>query len=341
MRLFLILLGLLAALPARAQELRLFNWSNYIPPALLERFTKETGIKVVLDTYDSNDSMLSKLQAGGGAYDVVVPTGPTLAIMIKDGLLQPVDAPSLANFKNIRETFREQPYDPGRRYSVPYMYGVTGIAYDADKVDGAALPPSWATLFDPPPTLRGKVANLNEVGENWVAAAYYLKIDPCTEKGPDAQAIYDLLAKQKEYVLVYSSSATIDRMASGEASMHMMWNGAFHRAQARKASLRYVIPQEGANIWTDHLAIPKGAPNPALAKRFMDFMLTPESAAEASNFTGYNNGIAGSDAFLRADLKADPAVNLPDAVQPILRPSPICSAASRDLRDRVWTRLRR
>jgi len=122
--------------PARAQtkELFLYNWSNYMSLALLARFTAETGIKVTLDTYDSNETMLAKIQAGGGGYDVVVPTGPTLATMIRDSLLLKIDAGSFANFKNVRKPFDHPDYDPDRAYSVPYMWGMTAIAYYSAKL---------------------------------------------------------------------------------------------------------------------------------------------------------------------------------------------------------------
>src|SRR5882724_2051091 len=129
------LAGLVAVPPAVAQskELHLFNWSNYMPPDLLKRFEAETGIKVTLDTYDTNESMLAKLQAGGGGYDVVVPTGPTVQQMIHDGLLLKVDAGSMSNYKNVKKPFDNPDFDLGRAYSVPYMWGTTGIAYDSAK----------------------------------------------------------------------------------------------------------------------------------------------------------------------------------------------------------------
>jgi spermidine/putrescine transport system substrate-binding protein len=129
------------AAPALAQskELLLFNWSNYMPPDLLKRFEAETGIKVTLDTYDSNETMLAKLQAGGAGYDVVVPTGPTVQVMVRDGLLMKFDASTMANFKNVRAPFDKPAFDPERAYTVPYMWGSTGIAYDTAKVPGGKL----------------------------------------------------------------------------------------------------------------------------------------------------------------------------------------------------------
>ena len=140
---------------AEEKELLLFNWSNYMSPDLLKRFEAETGIKVTLDTYDTNESMLAKLQAGGAGYDVVVPTGPTLQQMIKDGLVLKVDANTLSNYKNVKKPFDNPSFDPGRAYSVPYMWGTTGLVYDSAKVAGGKIDDTWKELFEPRPDFVG------------------------------------------------------------------------------------------------------------------------------------------------------------------------------------------
>ena len=341
LRATLLCLALLLTHPAAAQEkvLRLFNWSNYIPPDLLKRFEAETGIRVTLDVYDSNETMLAKLQAGGGGYDIVVPTGPTLSNMIRTGLLTKIDASTLPNFKNIRPAFKDPAFDPGRAYSVPYMYGITGIAYDSEKVQ--AVEDSWAAILRPGPEVAGKIAMLNDLGEVYAAASYLLGQPVCPTSPAQGQAVLDLLLKQKPDVLVYSSDNTIGRIAGGETAMQMMWNGAFHRANVRKASIRYVFPREGMNLWADNLVMPKGAPNPENARLFLNWMMEPKNAAEASNFLGYNNAIEGSEAFLTDSLRNDPAVNPPADKQALLHLNPACDPAARDIQERVWTRLRR
>jgi spermidine/putrescine transport system substrate-binding protein len=333
---------LLAPLPAAAQakELKMFNWSNYIPPDLLKRFEAETGIKVILDSYDSNESMLSKLQAGGTGYDLVVPTGPTLKNMVRDGMLLRIDAASLPNFKGVGAPFDKPDFDPERAYSVPYMWGTTGIAYDT-AVTGGKLEESWKVMFDPPPSLVGKVGMLNAPGEAWNSAAHFLGIDRCSEKPDDAQRIYDLLARQKPAVTIFSSNATADRVAAGEVAMQQMWNGAYRRAKARKATLDWIYPKEGLDVWSDNFAVPKGAPNFENAKIFLNWIMEPKNIAEASNFLGYNNAIPASAPLLSDALRNEPAVNTPPEMLARLRPLGNCGPASLDLRDKVWTRLRR
>ena len=178
---------------AEEKELLLFNWSNYMSPDLLKRFEAETGIKVTLDTYDTNESMLAKLQAGGAGYDVVVPTGPTLQQMIKDGLVLKVDANTLSNYKNVKKPFDNPSFDPGRAYSVPYMWGTTGLVYDSAKVAGGKIDDTWKELFEPRPDFVGKIGMLKDMGEVITAAEYYLGLDQCTEKAEDGQKILELL----------------------------------------------------------------------------------------------------------------------------------------------------
>ena len=344
-----LLIALAALLPlaappaaqAQSKELLLFNWTNYMPPALLKRFEQETGIKVTLDTYDTNESMLAKLQAGGAGYDIVVPTGPTLKQMIREGLVQNVGANTLPNAHNVKSPFDKPDFDPTRAYSAPYMWGGTGIAYDTAAIQGGKLDDTWKELFEPRPELVGRIAMLSDIGEVFAAAAFYLHVDRCTTNPQDGQKILDLLQKQKPAVKVYSASGTIDRLASGEVAMHQMWNGSFHRAHAKKATLAYFYPREGANLWGDNLAVPKGAAHVENARAFMNFMMDPTNAAEASNYTGYNNAITGSDQFLNDSLRTDPAVNVPADIATRFNPTRECPAASTDMRDRIWTRLQR
>lgn len=326
---------------AQSKTLLLYSWANYVPADLLKRFEAETGVKVSVDVYDSNDTMLAKLQAGGGGYDIVVPTNSVLATMIRTDMLTKIEASKLANFKNVAAPHDKPAVDPKRDYSVPYLWGSTGFTYDSAKVPGGKLAESWKEFFEPRPELSGKVAALNDQGEMFSAAALYLGLDTCTENPADAQKVLELLEKQKPHVKIYSSTGTIDRVAAGEVTLHQQWNGASHRAHAKLATAVFVFPTEGMNLWGDNFAVPKGAPNVDNAKLFMNWMMDPKNAAAASDFSGYNNAITGSDAFMKADLREDPAINPPEALRSRLRPVKDCSAKARELRDGVWTRLRR
>ena len=209
------------------------------------------------------------------------------------------------------------------------------------KVPGGKLNDSWKEFFEPRAELKGKIAALNDQGEMFTAAAIYLGIDTCTENPEDAQKVLTLLEKQKPDVKIYSSTGTIDRVAAGEVSMHHQWNGASHRAKLKLATAVFVYPAEGLNLWGDNFAVPKGAANPDNAKIFLNWMMDPKNAAEASNFSGYNNAIKGAEAFMKPELRDNPAINPPEAMKARFKPVKDCSMKARELRDGVWTRLRR
>lgn len=324
---------------AEARELFLYNWSNYIPPELLKRFEQETGIKVTLDVYDSNETMLAKLQAGATGYDIVVPTDYIIPRMVEGGLIQKIDSSTMENYKNVKEVFRNPSWDPNRAYSVPYMWGTTGFSYDKERVKGEVAE-SWKEFFEPREELKGQIVALNDMNDVISSAAFYLGYERCFDDPKKAQTVLDLLTKQKPYLAMYQSDGTIERMIAGEVIMHQQWNGAAHRTKMERPSVVYVYPKEGLPFWADNFAIPKGAKNVEEAKEFLNWMMDPKNAAEASNFTGYMNAIAGSDAFLEEKLAKDPAVNMPDEYADRLRAAEDCPKPAQDLRDRIWTKLK-
>ena len=188
---------LAGATAAKAEgELFLYNWSNYFPPELLTKFEEETGIAVTLDVYDSNETMLAKLQAGAGGYDVIVPSGYMVAILIEEGLAQRIDTLEMPNGAKVVAPHDAPFFDPERLYSAPYMWGTTGVTYDSARIEGE-LEESWKEVFEPRPELQGQIAMLNDEVEVYNAAAYYLGFNKCTESPEEAQAILDLLEAQK------------------------------------------------------------------------------------------------------------------------------------------------
>lgn len=334
--------SLLLAGSAHAEgTLHFANWSDYFPPELLKKFEKDTGIQATLDSYDSNETLLAKLKAGGGAYDVVVPSDSFIEIFVKEDLLQKLDKAQLPNLANLKDKFKTLTYDPGHDYTVPYLWGTTGYSYDSAKVPGGKLEESWKPFFEPPAELKGKVVALNSIEELYAPASYYLGIDECTEDPKEAAKIQELLLKQKPMLAMYNSDGTIERMAAGEVSMHQQWNGAFHRAHAQRASLVYVYPKEGIRLFIDNLAIPKDATNIKEAHAFLNWMMLPENIAAASNFAKYNNAIQGSDKFMEKELFDDPAINTPADKLDRLKPFQLCSPKALQLRSKVWTKLKK
>lgn len=341
-----ILLGGLAALAAfgsaaaeEEKKLNLYFWPAYIPEELLARFTAETGIMTTLDLYDTNEALLAKLQAGATGYDVVIPSDYIVPTMIKEKLLQKIDSRSMANGKNIAANFASPEFDPERAYTAPYTWGTTGLVYDTART-GGELPESWSVFFEPGP-LGGKIASLDDEVEVYSAAAYYLGLDKCTEQPAEAQKILDLLLRQKSELKLYSSSATVDRMVAGEVAVHHMWNGAAHKVIAAVPTARYIYAREGLTQWADNLAIPTTAQHPENARVFINWMMDPKNIAEVTNFAGYMNSISGSERYIDPALAKDPSVNMPAEFADRMRPARACSPEARELRNKVWTKLKK
>lgn len=320
-------------------EVNLYNWTDYISPDLLERFESETGITVNLDNYDSNETMLAKLQAGGANYDVIVPSDYMVAQMIELGLLQEVDPAAFPNGQFIKPEFMDVYFDPGRKYTAPYMYGTTGIAYDPTKA-GLEIT-SWADFFAADSPAAGKIGTLNDQVEVIHAALRAVGSTPCSTNRDDYIKVEELLAGWKPNLAVINSDGVIGRMASGEQTVHMMWNGAFTRAQADNPNLQYVYPAEGITLWSDNFAVPVGAQNVDNAKIFINWMMDPANIGEATNFVGYDNGITGSADFMNADLGSNPAVVIPEEFKALAAPVPGCPVEAIDLYDQVWTNFKK
>jgi spermidine/putrescine transport system substrate-binding protein len=338
---------LLATGRARAGgDLVLYDWADYFPPAALQRFEAETGIHVTVFTYDSNETLLASLESGTANYDVVVPMDYMLRIMIEKGLLEPVDVAAMPNFAHVEKPFDHPWFDPDRRYAAPNMWGTTGFVYLPETVPGGHLEESWKEFFEPRPALVGKVVALDDELEVYRSAAYYLGIDPCTEKPEEAQRILDLLQAQKPKLAFYSSGANAGSIAdsaamvrSGTMLMGQGWDGDARKLAALLPGLVYVIPREGSSLWQDGYAIPAGAPHLENAKIFLNWVMAPQNIAEVSNLTGYTNAIAGSEATMEPSLAKAQSASLSPDILGRLRPVKACSQPARELADRVWARL--
>jgi len=342
--------SLLAIAPAAAREsLVLYNWASYFPDDLLAKFEDETGITVVTEVFDTNETMLTNVETGVGNYDVIVPSDYMVKIMIDRGLLQPVHARDMENFKYVKAPFDSPWYDPGREYSVPNMQGTSGFVYDERQVEGGKLEESWREFFDPRPELIGKVVALDDQRELYIAAAYYLGIDPCTEDADEAKRILDLLLAQKPKLAYYTTGtnpnlpdplqAVVDEMNSGTLALGETWDGEGRRLKRIVPTVTYVAPVEGTAFWQDAYVIPYSAWNPDNARVFLNWIMDPENIAAVSSYSGYTNAIAGSEAFMEPKLAADQANGLSPEFQARLRSVGSCSEAAMELNARVWSRL--
>lgn len=325
--------------PAAAAGGRLFiyNWTDYTSPDLIKKFETETGIAVSVDTYDSNETLLAKLQTGSGGYDIVVASSDFVPILIGQKLIQPVDAAGWPGYANIEARWRSPAWDTGNHYTVPYGWGVTGYAVNTRYVK--AEPGSLALLFDPPATAKGRVGMLSAPTEVVSMAEIFLGQSPCQTDLAAMKTVSAVLERQAPSVKVYASDGIIERLASGETWIQQTWNGDAARARAENPDVRFVFPREGAVAWMDNVAVPTGAKDPDNAKLFMQFLLKPENAAMSANFTHYASAIAGVAPFLSEAMRDAPELKVPADEK--LSFTPPCSQQATRLIDRVWTRLRR
>jgi putrescine transport system substrate-binding protein len=353
----LLALGLAMA-PAAAQKERIvnvYNWSDYIAPGVTDEFTKETGIKVRYDTFDSNDTLETKLLAGKSGYDVVVPTAYFLERQIKAGVFQKLDKAKLPNLANMWPEITRQlaRYDPGNDYAVNYMWGTTGIGYNVKKareaLGGDGRIDSWDIVFKPETLAKFKdcgVHMLDSSDDILSAALYYLGLDPNSTNEADLQKAADLMMKIRPYVRKFHSSEYINALASGEICLVVGFSGDIKQAQKRAqeakngVDIAYAIPTQGAQLWFDNLAIPRDARNSSEALVFINYLQKPEVAARNSNFISYANGNLASQKFIDRAILDDKTIYPDEAMMKRLYTIGAHDPKTQRLMNRLWTRIK-
>ncbi len=336
-----------------AKELRIYNWSDYIDPSILDDFTRETGIKVVYDTFDSVDVLETKVMTGATGYDIVVPSNLYVPRFVAAGALLPLDPSRMPNRKNLwpRIMAYMAPFDPGAKYAVPYMWGTVGIGYNPRLV-AARLPrakvDSWSVVFDPANLAKLKdcgVYFLSDGQDMYGAALRYLGKDPNSRAPADYHAASALLTRLRPYVRRFNTSESIEALANGDICIAIGYSGDMLQAadRAREAkngvTVAYAIPREGTQVWFDNFTIPVDAPHPQNAHRFIDYMLRPAVIARASNLLHYANANLASQPLLKREVLNDPNVYPPADMFPRLYViTPKDQGLLRDV-NRQWTRV--
>jgi putrescine transport system substrate-binding protein len=333
--------------------LHIYNWSDYIDPDLLAQFTKETGITVRYDTFDTNEALETKVLAGDTGYDLVVPSNHNVPRYIQAGAILPLDKTKLDGLKNLWPDIMAhmEPFDPGAKYAVPYMWGTIGIGYNVEAV-AKRLPgvkiDSWDVVFQPANLAKLKdcgVYFLDASEDMYAVTLNYLGKDPNSKLPADYQAATDLLMKARPYVRKFHSSEYIDALANGDICVAIGYSGdilqARDRAEEAKNGVQvaYVIPKEGSQVWFDVFTIPKGAPNPEAAYRFLAFMLKPEVIAKASDFTQYANANSAATPLVSAEVRDNPNVYpTPEVFKRLFVTTAKDPKLLRDV-NRQWTRV--
>ncbi|TMK01754.1 MAG: polyamine ABC transporter substrate-binding protein [Alphaproteobacteria bacterium] len=348
-----------AITPAHGQPkeriLNVYNWSDYIAPTVVEDFTKQTGIKVRYDTFDSNDTLETKLLAGKSGYDVVVPTAYFLERQIRAGVFQKLDKARMPNLANMWPELSQRlaAYDPGNQYAVNYMWGTTGIGYNLRKtreVLGAnGTIDSWDIVFKPESLAKFKdcgVHLLDSSDDILAAALHYLGLDPNSANETDLQTAAALVMKIRPYVRKFHSSEYLNVLASGEICLAVGFSGDIKQAQKRAAEAKngvdiaYAIPKEGAQLWFDNLAIPRDARNVAEAEDFINYLQRPEVAAKNTNFISYANGNVASQKFIDKAILDDKGIYPDEATMRRLYTISAHDPKTQRLINRLWTRIK-
>ncbi|WP_275788973.1 polyamine ABC transporter substrate-binding protein [Pararhizobium gei] len=344
-----------AATVAFAQErvVNVYNWSDYIDATVLEDFTKETGIKVVYDVFDSNEILETKLLAGGTGYDVVVPTATFLQRQIAAGVFQKLDKSKLPNLSNMWDeiTTRVGTYDPGNEYAIDYMWGTTGVGYNVEKVKqilGTDEKPTWDVLFKPEIAAKFKdcgIHILDSPTDVLPSVLAYLGLNPDSHAPEDLAKAEEALTAVRPYIRKFHSSEYINALANGDICLALGYSGDVFQARDRAAEAKagvtvdYSIPASGAQMWFDVMAIPADAPHVAEAHEFLNYMMKPEVIAKASDVVFYANGNKASQQFISKEVMDDTAIYPPEDVMKKLFTVTPFDAKSQRVLTRMWTKV--
>ncbi len=311
-------------------NLAVYNWSDYIAPEVVEAFARETGVRVTYDTYESNEELLAKLQTGAAAYDLAMPSSYLLPALHAGGLLAPVARDRLSNWRHLSPLFIDPPWDPGNRFTVPWQWGVTGIAWRRDLVD--APPDSWGVFLDP--RWRGRTTMMDDSRE---VLGAMLKLRGRSLNATDAAALgaarTDALVA-KANLRAYKSAPVKSDLVAGDVWIAQLWNGDAAQAAVEEPAIGFVVPREGSAIWTDSAVLLASAPHPRAAHAFLDFCLRPDVAATIADATGY-----GSPNEAALVLQQRPVPYPSEAERARLEYFADLGAAT-EVVDRIWTEIR-
>jgi spermidine/putrescine transport system substrate-binding protein len=317
-----------------AGELNLYNWGNYTSPEMIKKFEEQYKVKVTITDYDSNDTALAKIRAGGHGFDIVVPSANYIPIFVAEGLLQESGAAAMPNFKNIEERWVNVEWDPGRKWSVPWQWGLTGIIVDTSLYKGDIN--TSAIFLDPPKELVGKINVAPEMNDVLFTTIRYFGGKWCTTDREVLKKVRDKLveAKPKWIAMDYG---TIEKFASRDYGAAFYWNGAAMRSREKNTDVRFGYPKEGYPVFMDSAAILKDAKNVENAKLFLNFIMDPVNAAMLSDFAKYANGIKGSEAYMPAEMKTAPELVVPKEFEAAGEFLLTCPPEVNELYAKIWT----
>lgn len=297
--------------------LTVYNWGEYIDPALIKEFEKQSGMKVIYETFDSNEAMLTKIQQGGSAYDIAIPSEYTIETMIEDDLLIEIDHSKLTYLHNIDPYFLDLPFDPKNKYSIPYFWGTVGVVFNPNEIPKHLTFDSWEDLWDP--ALKNKLflvdGSREVIGMGLNSLGYSLN----SHNELELRAATDKLKKLNGNVKAIIGDEITPLMINNEATVALTWSGQAADMMFENEELDFAVPSEGSNLWFDNMVIPKTSKNVDGAHEFMNFMLDAEVNAQNTDYVGYSTPNKAALALLDPEVAADerfyPPVELRDNLE--------------------------
>ena len=336
------------------EVVNIYNWSDYMAPGAIEQFSKETGIKVNYDVYDSNEVLEAKLMAGGSGYDVVMPSNSFFERQVKAGVYQAIDKSKLSNYGNLDQTLAKQveKHDAGNFHNIPYAWGTIGIGYNTKMIEerlGTTDIDSWDILFNP--SIAAKLADcgitiLDSPAEMMSVVNNYRGVDPNSEDKGELEKSTELMSIAKENIRYFHSSKYISDLANGDVCVAIGYNGDILQSQDRAAEaglgvdIKYVIPKEGTLVWFDLMAIPADAPHPEAALKFIDFILKKDIAAAISNYVFYAVPNTAAESLLDDEVKNNKGIYPTQAVKEKLYVQTAHTARFDRQLTRAWTNIK-
>lgn len=315
--------------------LKVYNWGDYIDEDVIKDFEKEYGIKVIYDTFATNEDMYVKLKSGGGNYDVAIPSDYMIKKMINEGMLAKVDLKNVPNYKEIDNQFKNLSYDPKNQYSVPYMWGTVGIIYNKTMVKEPV--DSWQILWNP--KYSKQILMMDSQRDSIGVALKSLGYSLNTKNDQELAKAKQKLIQQKPLVLAYVVDEVKDKMIGGEAALAVVWSGDAMYMKKQNPDLEYIVPQEGSNLWFDAMVIPKTSKHKKEAELFINYLCRPEVAYRNADYIGYATPIPAAKAKLPADVRNDKQ-GYPDQKQ--LENCEVFDDLSDSLAkyDKIWTEIK-
>ncbi|MGI0526830.1 extracellular solute-binding protein [Rhizobium giardinii] len=328
-----LILGLSATVALAEGNLNIYNWGEYTSPELIEKFSKTYNVHVTLTDFDSNDTALAKVRQGASGYDVVVPSQSFIPTYIEEGLLAETNPGQMENAKNLEERWRDPAFDPGRKYSVPWLWYTSGISVNTSAFKGDIN--TWKVILDPPDELKGKINIVPEMNDIMFAAIKFEGGTWCTSDKALLTQVRDRLVEAKKSWLSIDY-AGIQRMATGDVSASLDWSGSALKRRTENDSIAYGLPREGFTYGSDNVVVLKDAPNLENAKLFQNFIMAPENAALNSVYAKYGAAIIGAEKYYSDDMKGAPELVIPADMESKGELLTLCDPKITQLYSRIW-----